>query len=145
MRLRWIFAVSLVLLLISGLAFAEIPAPAPRVKLATSDWNFGAILADRIISHIFIIENTGQADLVLSAENTSCQCTTATFIIKDSPKETADDVTVPKGGEARLEVSLDTKNKIGQVQNAVFITTNDPENRVIIINIKAKVKQEETK
>ena len=134
-----------VLFLISCLAFAEIPAPVPTVKLTTSNWDFGTILPDRIVSHIFFLENTGEADLILSTENTSCQCTTAFFIIKESPEETAGEATVPSGRKVKLKVNMDTKNKIGRVQNAVFITSNDPDNPVIIINIKAQVRQEDTK
>jgi hypothetical protein len=145
LRLRWIFILLPALLLISCLAFAEVPVPTPKLKLTTSNWDFGTILSGRIVSHIFILKNTGQANLILSAENTSCQCTTATFIIKALPEKTADEVTVPSGRKVKLKVTLDTKNKLNQVKNAVFITSNDPGNPVVIINIKAQVQQQETR
>ncbi|MGB9890424.1 MAG: DUF1573 domain-containing protein, partial [Anaerolineae bacterium] len=51
--------------------------PVPRLEMPERRHHFGRVYARWTVSHIFPVQNTGTADLVISNLVTSCGCTTA--------------------------------------------------------------------
>jgi hypothetical protein len=98
------------------------PAPAgvalPKLELASTSHDFGGISKRPDVAHIFAVQNTGTADLVLSNLVTSCGCTRA---------ELSSSI-IPPGERADLLVIFDPDfhETNGDVVRLVWFATNDP-------------------
>ena len=113
------------------------PAPAdqpvPRLNMPDRSHNFGRVYARWEVSHIFVLQNTGTADLVISNLVTSCGCTTA---------ELSSSV-IPPGYRADLTVTFDADYHPtrGEVTRLVWFATNDPTQPWVEVRITADVQR----
>lgn len=77
--------------------------------------------------------NVGQSPLEIAAVTTSCGCTSA-FI---------DSETIAGGGRATLTIEYDSgahgPGFAGEVERQIFIASNDPDQREVIITLNANV------
>lgn len=92
--------------------------PLPRLDLPSVSHDFGDIFSLWDVTHVFAVQNTGDADLVIGNLVTSCGCTTA---------ELSSSV-IPPGQRADLIVTFDADahKTRGQVTRLVWFATNDP-------------------
>jgi mono/diheme cytochrome c family protein len=79
--------------------------------------------------HAFAFKNTGDAPLEIKDAHTSCGCTAAL------PAERV----VPPGGQSAIQVTYDSRGKIGSVHKSVFVETNDLDHPVVELVIKGLV------
>lgn len=104
-------------------------APAPKIELSETTWDFGTVWAGMPAEKEITIKNTGQGPLNISVR-TSCGCTQA-----KKPK----DILQP-GESDTMKISYSTKKKPGKVSQTVTIQTNDPTNPQATIKVEGDVK-----
>ncbi len=91
------------------------------------DWG-NVAKKDMPLKHVFKIYNDGNDTLRIFSVKPSCGCTTAPL---DREK-------IEPGGFAVLDVTFNLNNK-GKVSKTIRISTNDPDNRLTTIVLKANV------
>jgi hypothetical protein len=101
------------------------------VDLPSQSHDFGRISRYRNVSHIFVVQNVGTSDLIISDLVTSCGCTTA---------ELSSSV-IPPGHRADLRVTFDPDfhEVRGNVVRLVWFATNDPAHPWVELRITANV------
>ncbi|MCX6094881.1 MAG: DUF1573 domain-containing protein [Candidatus Bipolaricaulota bacterium] len=103
---------------------------APKVYVAEPEYDFGVAIEGDKVEHAFLIENQGDAPLVISDVRASCGCTATNLSTS----------TVDPGKSVRLGVTLSTEGYGGsRVSKAVHITTNDPENGEVVVSLVGTV------
>lgn len=108
----------------SGPSLDQIPFlpkddPQPQIALSESVYDFGKIGATDIVTHEFVIKNTGEGTLIISRAYTTCGCTTAEFTTME----------IPPGKVAIMTLTYDAgfHDARGQtVRRGVIIENNDP-------------------
>lgn len=107
--------------------------PAPRLEMPEYSHDFGRVYARWEVSHIFAVQNTGTADLVINNLVTSCGCATA---------ELSSSV-IPPGHRADLTVTFDADYHPvrGAVTRLVWFATNDPARPWVEVRITADVQR----
>jgi|GEM_PF-2000399 len=107
--------------------------PVPRLDMPESSHDFGRIYARWTVSHIFAVQNTGAADLVIRNLVTSCGCTTAELSSR----------VIPPGHRADLTVTFDADYHParGNVTRLVWFATNDPNQPWVEVHITADVRR----
>ena len=97
----------------------------PNIEMLETSYNFGEIQQGESVTHDFILKNTGDADLIISAAKGSCGCT-----VPEWPKNP-----IAKGEEAAIKVTFNSAGRSGKQNKTVTLVTNAiPNTRVIIIN-----------
>jgi hypothetical protein len=102
-----------VLLLLSGCPAASQDQPQASIPAATFD--FGKVVAGKVVEHGFTIRNHGKAPLTIQQVRL-----TSPLKLKKGP------VQVLPGAEETLAVSLDTASLRGEFRGAVLLSWNDP-------------------
>jgi len=111
------------------------PVPAgastPRLDIPSVSHDFGRIYKAWDVTHIFAVQNTGDADLEISNLVTSCGCTTAEL----------SSAVIPPGQRADLTVTFDADfhETQGEVTRLVWFATNDPTQPWVEVRISADV------
>lgn len=84
------------------------------------------------VTHIFAVQNAGEADLVISNLVTSCGCTTAGLSSS----------VIPPGQRADLTVTFDANfhPTQGEVTRLVWFATNDPTQPWVEVRVTADVR-----
>lgn len=85
--------------------------------------------------HSWTIKNTGEADLLLHLQSTTCMCTVAEFPEQSS----SDSITVKPGGKTTLHLSFKTEQTEGHYSKAATIGTNDPKRPTITVGTDGTV------
>jgi hypothetical protein len=101
----------------------------PRISFEETEYNFGKIKQDTIVSHIFKFVNKGDTVLHIRHITTSCGCTVAALKTKD----------IAPGKEADLDVKFDSSGKIGKLVRSITVLSNDPKEAYKTIHIYADV------
>jgi hypothetical protein len=104
----------------------------PQLHMPNISQDFGRIYEQWDVTHIFAVQNTGDADLQISNLVTSCGCTTA---------ELSSSV-IPPGQRADLTVTFDANyhETQGEVTRLVWFATNDPTRPWVEVRITADVR-----
>jgi len=112
---------------------APVDQPVPRLDMPDRSHDFGRVYARWEVTHIFVLQNTGMADLVISNLVTSCGCTVA---------ELSSSV-IPPGHRAELTVTFDADYHPtrGEVTRLVWFATNDPTQPWVEVRITADVQR----
>ena len=137
-----IFLVLFILFSVSGCYAQELVkeqgnSPAEIVEEEDVDdlylWDFGEIKKGEIAEHNFMIMNNTEETLRITKVHTSCGCT-ASEVEKDTllPQEST-----------QIKVKFDSKGYVGEIKQYAYVHTDDPEEPVIKLTIKAKVVKEE--
>jgi hypothetical protein len=108
-------------------------------------------MADGLVKHSYKIKNIGEGDLEIKGIRTSCMCTTARLRVGDRlGREFGmhDNVAlwsekIAPGETGYLEVAFDPNfhgpGGTGPVTRAVYLSTNDPENKnlefILVVNV----------
>ncbi len=104
--------------------------PPPRIEFDATVGDAGSLWEGDKAEHIFKFKNTGEATLVIEKVRTSCGCTAALVSNKN----------VEPGGEGEIKASFNTKRYKGNQNKKIFVSTNDPENKSIELQLKVKIK-----
>ena len=97
----------------------------PNIEMLETSYNFGEMLQGESVTHDFILKNTGEADLIISAAKGSCGCT-----VPEWPK-----TPIAKGEEATIKVTFNSAGKSGKQNKTVTLVTNAiPNTKVLTIN-----------
>ena len=97
----------------------------PNIEMLETSYNFGEIQQGESVTHDFILKNTGDADLIISAAKGSCGCT-----VPEWPK-----TPIMQGEEAVIKVTFNSANKKGRQNKTVTLVTNAiPNTKVLTIN-----------
>jgi len=89
----------------------------PTISISEEEWDFGKIKEDERPVHIFVINNIGKEELIISRARASCGCT-ATMLSSDNIKP---------GQKAELQVTFNPTGFNGIVKKDVTIESNDPQ------------------
>jgi len=89
----------------------------PRILVSEEEWDFGKVIQGEKPTHIFIVKNEGEGDLIIEGLKESCAC------IEVSISTTR----IQPGGSAELKVSYDTTDYVGKDEKHIHIYSNDPQ------------------
>jgi len=92
-------------------------------------WDFGAVKRDEVLKHDFVLKNESGRILTIKGTNTSCGCTISKI----------EKSTLLPGETTIIKVQFNTKGYKGEVQQFVYVNTDDTENPVLRFIIKANV------
>jgi hypothetical protein len=110
----------------------ESPVSPPVIEIIPASYDFGDIPYKKVET-TFKIKNLGGENLEILGVSTSCGCT----------KAYAKENIIPPGGETELIVTFDPNlmdyKVVGKVFRAVFVSSNDPLNEEVRIDITANV------
>ena len=91
--------------------------PQPRILVSEEEWDFGKVTQGEKPTHIFIVKNGGEGDLIIDGLKESCVC------IEVSISATL----IQPGESAELKVTYDTTDYVGKDEKHVHIYSNDPQ------------------
>ena len=91
---------------------------APHMEVGQPVWNFGAATNVAMLTHDFVIRNSGDAPLEISRVLSSCSACLAAGIEKTN---------IPPGGAAVLHSRLDLRLLSGEITRAILVDCNDPQ------------------
>lgn len=93
---------------------ADSLGPITKIELRESTYDFGEIISGDIVTHVFSFTNTGDQPLLIMDAKGSCGCTVPQFPIKP----------IAPGETASITVQFNSRNKFGQRNQRVTLTTN---------------------
>ena len=89
----------------------------PRILVSEEEWDFGKVTQGEKPTHIFIVKNGGEGDLIIEGVKESCAC------IEVSISTTR----IKQGESAELKVTYDTTDYVGKDEKHIHIYSNDPQ------------------
>lgn len=98
----------------AALSMAFTLALPPEIKIDDAKYNFGFIHQGDVVSHEFLITNTGDEPLLISDAQVQCTCTTVDF-----PKQP-----LMKGQSAKIKVTFDSKSAMDRQERTVILSSN---------------------
>ncbi len=116
----------------TGIFAAFVQAGAPSIVFATSAGDLGRLTQGETGRHAFVFGNKGNAALEILSVETTCGCTIAGLSAKK----------IPAGKEGRIEVQVNTAGMSGSLEKHVYVKTNDPRHREVVLTVKAVVEPE---
>lgn len=104
--------------------------PMPQLRLLSEMYDLGAIPAETV-THISLVRNNGDAELIIQRVHTTCRCAQATI----SPERLA------AGQTGKLTIIFDPNRfkTEGRTSNSIYIESNDPHEPRKIIHMTAEV------
>jgi len=102
---------------------------APVITFDSKRYDFGNLNQEDVVSHKFMIENTGKNNLILRKIKTSCGCT----VVTPGKKVIAPNERIP------LMVKFNPRGKRGRQIKAITVISNDPKHTTSILRIFANV------
>jgi hypothetical protein len=91
--------------------------PQPRILVSEEEWDFGKVIQGEKPTHIFIVKNGGEGDLIIESLKESCACIEASIST----------TRIQPGESAELKVSYDTTDYVGKDEKHLHIYSNDPQ------------------
>ena len=91
--------------------------PQPRILVSEEEWDFGKVTQGEKPTHIFIVKNEGEGDLIIESLKESCAC------IEVSISTTR----IQPGESAELKVTYDTTDYVGKDEKHIHIYSSDPQ------------------
>ena len=88
----------------------------PKILILEEEWDFGKVIQGEKPTHVFILKNEGEEDLLIEGIKESCACIEATI-----------STTLVQSGElAELIATYDTTDYEGKDEKHIHIYSNDP-------------------
>ena len=106
-------------------------APAPKISVEPTYFDFGNALPEKTLEKQFSIRNFGDADLVIDKITTTCGCTAG--LLDDDSK------VLKPGKSGQLRVRLQTRDYSGKVVRSVMLRSNDPAQELLEIKVEVNV------
>ena len=91
--------------------------PQPRILVSEEEWDFGKVIQGEKPTHIFIVKNGGEGDLIIESLKESCACIEASISTNR----------IKPGESAEVKVSYDTTDYVGKDEKHIHIYSNDPQ------------------
>ncbi|MDD5014967.1 MAG: DUF1573 domain-containing protein [Atribacterota bacterium] len=94
-----------------------------RILVSEEEWDFGKVTRGEKPTHIFIVKNGGEGDLIIDGLKESCACIEASIST----------TLIQPGESAELKVSYDTTDYVGKDEKHIHIYSNDlqvPDKRI---------------
>lgn len=91
--------------------------PKPRILVSEEEWDFGKVTRGEKPTHIFVVKNGGEGDLIIEGVKESCPCIEASISTNR----------IKPGESAELKVSYDTTDYVGKDEKHLHIYSNDPQ------------------
>lgn len=91
--------------------------PQPRILVSEEEWDFGKVTRGEKPTHIFIVKNGGEGDLIIDSLKESCAC----IVVSISTN------LIKPGESAELKVTYDTTDYTGKDEKHLHIYSNDPQ------------------
>lgn len=113
--------------LATALALPALAADPGAIEVKEKSWDAGTVERGGPVQHVFVYKNVGKGDLTVDAKP-GCGCTLVEY-----------DKIVAPGKEGKLTASMNTDNFKGPVTKSVTLTTNDPANARVVLEIKANI------
>ena len=91
----------------------------PEIQLTEKYYDFGEVYPRQVLTHTFVIANSGQSRLIIQRAYTTCGCTTADITAAE----------IPPGKVVLMTLHFDTgyhDMRGTTVRRGVMIETNDP-------------------
>ncbi len=120
------YALTGALLVAAGTVFAE---ALPKLVVEDKIVDLGTVPEGAVKTAEFTLENQGEGTLEIRSVRPTCGCAVADF-----PKEVA------PGGKGTVKVSLDTAGFKGGISKSVMVMSNDVENPIMTLALKADVR-----
>jgi len=89
----------------------------PRILVSEEEWDFGKVIQGEKPTHIFIVKNVGEGDLIIESLKESCACIEASISTNR----------IKPGESAEVKVSYDTTDYVGKDEKHIHIYSNDPQ------------------
>jgi len=105
--------------------------PQPRILVSEEEWDFGKVTQGEKPTHIFIVKNEGEGDLIIESLKESCAC------IEVSISTTR----IQPGESAELKVTYDTTDYVGKDEKHIHIYSNDPQIPEKRINLYVEIEE----
>lgn len=102
---------------------------APRLSIVEPVKDYGTVPKGEKLDAVFMIKNTGNADLQIISAKPGCGCTVADF-----------DKVIKPGETGKVSAHVDTTNFAGPIAKGVTVESNDPNNPTSQLTIHAVVK-----
>jgi len=107
-------------------------AAMPNIEFETIEYDAGKIISGEKVTYAYKFTNTGQDDLIVESVKASCGCTAT------APKDK-----IVKGGESsEIVATFNSQGRRGMQQKSITVRTNDPDNGVVVLRLKAEVEQD---
>ncbi len=105
------------------------PLQGPNIHFYETEWDFGVIDEGEVLSHKFKFVNIGTDTLKVSARST-CSCTSTLL---------SDKIILP-GDVGEISPEFNTKGFKGPSKQSIYVRTNDPNKKEIILTIAATIR-----
>jgi hypothetical protein len=137
------FLVGVIVILVGILVFSNIPNKLssnipnksllqPKLLISEEEWDFGKVTRGEKPTHIFIVKNGGEGELIIGGLKESCPCIEAS--ISNS--------IIQPGESVELKVSYDTTDYVGKDEKHIHIYSNDPQVPDKRINLYVEIEEE---
>jgi hypothetical protein len=102
---------------------------APHMLLSETTFDFKEVLEGSVVSHDFIVWNTGNAVLKIEQVGPTCGCLKTDF-----------DESIPPGGSGRITLIVDFADHEGPLERTVGVFSNDPDSDDATLSVKGTAK-----
>jgi rhodanese-related sulfurtransferase len=107
---------------------------APDIQVDSAVHDFGSVVEGVVVTHTFVLANSGDQRLTITRVYTSCGCTTTGL-----PKKT-----LAPGESVNLDAMFDTLGYGGRtVIKTIYVESNDPKTPKLVLEIRGTVKRTE--
>jgi len=120
---------TLILALLAVVGLGLVALGAPKISSDTMSYDFGTVLEGTVVSHTFVLTNSGDTALSISGVQTTCGCTTAALAKS----------TLAPGESVDLTVHFNTAHYQGQVQKTVYVRSDDPATPQLTLSLAGTV------
>jgi len=100
-------------------------ADAPKLNFNSKVFDFGTLKEGQTKTYEFVLTNKGKSDLIIRKIKSSCGCT----IVKPETK------VIKPGKSTKLVTTFNSAGKSGRQRKKIIITTNDPKNSSVNLNV----------
>jgi len=110
---------------------AKSGGPQPKLQVIVRRHELGTLIEGDKVPITWLLENKGDADLVISRTVSSCGCTVIHLAEEDK--------TIPPGGRLELTAVFGTQNRRGEQKKNVKVYSNDPREPKLTLSFEAMV------
>ncbi len=100
-------------------------ADAPKLNFNSKVFDFGTLKEGQKKTYEFVLTNKGKSDLIIRKIKSSCGCT----VVKPETK------IIKPGKSTKLVTTFNSAGKSGRQRKKIIITTNDPKNSSVNLNV----------
>ncbi len=97
--------------------------------------NFGKVMQGDVLNHKFLMQSSGEEDLIIKQAKPTCGCTVAQIMAQDGEGQMVPyqyGKPLPPGRKIEIQATLHTQNKRGHAGSKINMTTNDPRGQTIL-------------